>query len=192
MPWFQGIRAFHARNWSGVAKPRQWTPQFPISYWVQCDKYWLLLDYDRFKGMVPIGLYRRHVTDMIQVREYVSLKGTNLKKVSIGLETGMKLPPLSQDSVVLKKFPLLRFFLTGTTYEDGSHRLPGRMWIDNDGVGFRVTLFEPSAYARVPLRANTLDDLFQVCEVFLGAENPPWEADQYAREKAEQKKTRKK
>lgn len=111
-----------------------------------------------------------------------------MKKLSVAGETGGVLPPLSSESKLFVKLPRLSLFLVETTYEDGSPRAPGRLWLDNDGLAFTITLFEPSAFARVRLRANTLDDTFALANAHLGLESAPWEADQYAREKAAQKK----
>jgi len=188
MPSFFGNAAFPLRAWRGIAKPRRWLPSREARFYFQWGSKWVGFHFQPHRGMYPDAVYRVQGYDLVMITEGVSLRSKAMKKVSIGLEPGKSLPPLSSESVVLKKFPLLRFFLTGTSYEDGSPRAPGRIWVDNDGVGFRVTLFEPSAFARVALRANTIDDVFACCEVFLSADNPPWEADQYAREKAAQKK----
>jgi hypothetical protein len=111
-----------------------------------------------------------------------------MKKLSMGGDDAGKLPSLSAESVVWKKLPRLCEFLTANVYEDGSPRAPGRLWLDQDGIGFTLTLFEPSAFARVRLRAATLDDVMTLANTHLGMENAPWEADQYARDKAQQKK----
>jgi hypothetical protein len=111
-----------------------------------------------------------------------------VKKLSMGGDDAGKLPSLSAESVIWKKLPRLCEFLTANVYEDGSPRAPGRLWLDQDGIGFTLTLFEPSAFARVRLRAATLDDVMTLANTHLGMENAPWEADQYARDKAQQKK----
>lgn len=84
--------------------------------------------------------------------------------------------------------PRIPLFLVETTYEDGSPRSPGRLWLDNDGVAFTITLFEPTAFARVRIRGNTLDDAFALANAHLGMESAPWETDQYARDRAAGKK----
>jgi hypothetical protein len=111
-----------------------------------------------------------------------------MKKLSMGEGDGAKLPPLSKESATFKKLPNLCEFLSAVAYEDGSARAPGRLWLDNDGVAYTVTLFEPSAFARVRIRGNTLDDALALAERHLSLDSAPWEADQYAREKAAGKK----
>lgn len=97
-------------------------------------------------------------------------------------------PPLSGESVAFKKFPRVREFLTHTTYDDGSARAPGRLWIENDGLAFVATLFEPAAFLRAKCRAPSLDDVLALCEAFLGMDAPPWERDTWAAERAVGKK----
>jgi hypothetical protein len=111
-----------------------------------------------------------------------------MKKLSMGAEDVSKLPPLSAESAHLKKVPRLCEFLTAVVYEDGSPRVPGRLWWDQDGLAFTMTLFEASSFARVRLRAATIDDLLVLANTHLAMENAPWEADQYARDKATAKK----
>jgi hypothetical protein len=110
-----------------------------------------------------------------------------MKRISLGTSVGLPTVPLSADSVVFKKFPLTRHFMTAVAYEDGSPRQPGRIWWENDGVAFTAVLMDPTGCARVRLRAATIDDLWTAVEAHLGAENAPWEVDQYARDRAAKK-----
>lgn len=188
MPWLPPYWAYPTRRARAVARPRRWLPEHRKEFYLQLGSRWVFMVFQFRRGMFPYSLCTFDGKRFTEVFRFPSLESAKMKKVSIGLEPGKALPPLSHESVVLKKFPVLRFFLTGTQYEDGSPRAPGRLWLDNDGLGFRVTLFEPTAFARAVLRATTIDDVFAVCEAFLASDNPPWEADQYAREKAAGKK----
>lgn len=188
MPWYLYGRAFYPRASRGVVKPGQWLPSKEASYWLPWNGKWILCTFQPHRGLYPCGLYRREGSDMVEELEFPSLRSKAMKKVSVGVEPGKPLPPLSEESAVLKRCPRLRSFLTATSYEGGELRAPGRLWLENDGVGFRVTLFEPSALARVALRAATLDDAFAMIEAFLGADSPPWEVDQWARDRAATKK----
>jgi len=88
-------------------------------------------------------------------------------------------PDLPSASKILAKCPLLIQFLTARSYEEGGARLPGRFWFEVQGTAFVVTLFDLDQALKVAVRAGTLDDVFAAVELLLGAENAPWEPDQY-------------
>lgn len=183
-----GSRVFACRERSGVARPGQWLPGRDVRYWFHWRGSVVWVQWQPHRGLFPLAKHRYEGGGLVLVEEFPSLWSRALKKFTVGVEQGKPLPPLSAESKVLAKLPRLRAFLTDTQYEDGSPRAPGRLWLDQDGVGFTITLFEPSAFARVRLRAATLDDVFALCDVHLGAENAPWEVDQYARDRAAGKK----
>lgn len=183
-----GSRVFAARERSGVAKPGQWLPGRDARYWFHATGCVVWVQWQPHRGLFPLASHRVEDGDLVLLAEYPSLWSKAMKKFTVGTGDGQQLPPLSAESKLLHKLPRLRAFLTDTQYEDGSPRAPGRLWLDQDGVGFTITLFEPTAFARMRLRAATLDDVFALCDVHLGAENAPWEVDQYARDRAAGKK----
>lgn len=183
-----GTRVFPRRKARGVARPGQWFPRGAERYYFEWGGLFLWVQYQPFRGMFTLAVCRRVEGATMDVVTYPSLWSRAMKKFTVGTGDGSALPPLSSESKLLHKLPRFRAFLTDTAYEDGSPRAPGRFWFDSDGVGFTITLMEPSAYARVRLRAVTIDDVFMLCEVHLGAESPPWEVDQYARDRAAGKK----
>lgn len=91
----------------------------------------------------------------------------------------VKLPALSMESKCLGKCPLLMEFLVATEYSDGSLRTPGYITVRNRVIEFEVTLYDPDGGARVSVRARELDKALMGAETLLGAENAPWEPDQY-------------
>jgi len=188
MPWFDFARAFNPRKGVGVAKPSQWLPSKSAEYWFAFRDVWLLVTFQPHRGMYPVALYRRVKGAMVKEHEFPSLWSRAMKKLSLGADSSSPLPPLSGESKLFGKLPRFRAFLTDNQYEDGSPRAPGRVWLDQDGVGFTLTLFEPSAMARVRFRAATLDDVYALAETHLGNDSAPWEIDQYARDKAAGKK----
>lgn len=176
----------------GIRRPNQWLPYRETRYWYRYGRLWLCFRFQPHRGLYPESSHYFEGRELVTINVFPSLWSKSMKKFSVGVEQNAPLPPLSDESVVLKKFPRVCQFLTATAYDDGSPRAPGRVWIDNDGIGFTVTMMEPTAYARVRLRATTIDDMYRVMEAHLSAENAPWEVDQYARERAEQKKSKKK
>jgi len=99
---------------------------------------------------------------------------------------------LPSDSKTLKAFPTLRAFLTARSYEGGGVRLPGKIWLEGNALGFQVTLKDVDQALQVSVRASTLDDVFAAAELLLGADKAPWEVDQWQAGKQAEKKSRKK
>lgn len=172
----------------GVAKPVRWMSSRDVRYSYAVPHGMLRVQYQPFRGSYPIRLVLALPGREERVTEFPVLWSRALKKVSLGMEPGAVLPPLPSTSTLFKKLPRLMEFLTVTAYEDGSPRAPGRIWIDQDGTAFTVTLFEPSAMVKMRCRAATLDDAFTLAETHLGADNPAWEIDIWARERVEKKK----
>lgn len=183
-----GVRVLLPRAALGVARPGQWLPKAERYYvWRLGGRDFLVL-WKPFKGLCVLSSEPVGSPGLAGRVQFVNLESAKMKKLAMGMGDDDKLPPLSSDSVVFKKFPRLCEFLTATSYDDGSARAPGRLWLDNDGIAFTVTLFEPSCFKRVRLRGNTLDDAVALAERHLGMDGAPWEADQYARDKAGKKK----
>jgi len=93
---------------------------------------------------------------------------------------------------VLGKFPSLVAFLTARSYTDGPARVPGKIWLEGNSLGFSITLIDVDNAVRCVVRAGTLDDVYAAAELLLGTENAPWEVDQYQAERQAQKKSKKK
>jgi len=183
-----GITVWAKRTTAGVAKPSRWLPRRERRYLIAAGHVYINVQFQPFRGLYPMSLVSVRDGLLHEVSAYPSLWSKAMKRISMGDDDGKPMPPLSSESVVFKKFPRLREFLSHTAYEDGSLRQPGRMWLDSDSIAFVCTLFEPTAMVRVRLRAATLDDVLTLAEHHLGSENPAWEIDQWARDKAVPKK----
>lgn len=160
-------------------KPSQWLPKYTKRFWYLWGDTYIRFRFQPVRGLYPEGMFRRVSGAMEPITLFPDLWSKSMKKFSMGIDKSAPLPALSSESAILKKFPHLRNFFVTTAYDDGSARAPGRVWLENDGIAFVVTLMEPSAFARVRLRAATLDDMFMVAELHLGTENAPWELDQW-------------
>lgn len=111
----------------------------------------------------------------------------------LAVDTGtLRFPDLPSESKTLNKFPVLREWLTARSYDDGSVRTPGQFWWDATSSGFRVTLRDADAGMKLVVTAGTLDDVFAACELILGAQEAPWEPDEFLQRKLAEKKPRKK
>lgn len=188
---YLGADVVPTRSSPGVRRPGQWLPRREASWYIAYGPFLLSVRYRRWGGLFLSRLVRLVGKDAASETVFPNLWSVKMKQLSIGGEPGKALPPLPSDSVVLKKFPRLMEFLTHTTYDNGAPRAPGRLWLDSDLIAFTLTLFEPSAFARVRIRAASLDDLLTLAEKHLGSDNPAWEDDQYARERAAEKKKKK-
>lgn len=178
-PLVEGSRVLAPFNPTRRRKPSQWLPRYSKRYWYRWFDLYLRMRFQPVRGLYPEGTFERVEGRMVPVTMFPDLWSKAMKKFSMGIDKSVPLPALPNESVVLKKFPHLRSFFVNTAYDDGSPRATGRVWLENDGIAFVVTLMEPSAFARVRLRAATLDDMFAVAEMHLGTENAPWEVDQW-------------
>jgi len=183
-----GLDVIPARAGRGVVRVGRWLPRRVVKYWYQVGDRYLCVVWQPRRGLFPLSLSRVIGGVMRAVSEFADLRDERMKRFAVAGGEGVAAAPLSSESKVLVKFPRLRDFLTATTYDDGTPRSPGRLWIENDGLSFVVTLFEPSAFLRVRLRAITFDDGMTLAETHLGMENAPWEVDTWARDRAQQKK----
>jgi hypothetical protein len=96
-------------------------------------------------------------------------------------------PDLPTESKCLPKSPMLRAFLCARSYLEGGVRLPGRIWLEGTSLGFTLTLIDVDQALRLVVRATTLDDAFAGAELLLGADNAPWEVDEYLASRKAQK-----
>lgn len=101
-------------------------------------------------------------------------------------------PDLPSESKILAKLVNVRTFLSARSYEGGGVRLPGKLWLEGNALGFTITLKDVDQALLLTVRASTLDDVFAAAELVLGAENAPWEVDQWAATRQAEKKSKKK
>jgi len=90
---------------------------------------------------------------------------------------------LPNESTALKKYPTLCEWLSATTYEDGSPRVPGYFWFTNRCIAFEVTLFDPDQCVKMPCLGRTIDEALACAETHLRAEDAPWQPDPYLAER---------
>ncbi len=179
------------RETRGVQRPGQWVGKREKRWIMILPHAYLLVVWVPFRGVCPVALTTSLTNDVEEMEFFPEVRSKAMKKLSIGGDGTAKVPALVAESVLFKKMPNFCQFMTHTTYDDGSPRAPGRVWFDQDGVGFTVTLFEPTAYAKMRCRASTIDDAWALVEVALKSDNPPWEVDQYARDRAAGKSKKK-
>lgn len=81
------------------------------------------------------------------------------------------------ESTILGAFLNILKHCAITRFEDGTPRLGGTIIIRCEGTAWKMILKEPSAQLCLPLMAQTFDDLLATAELYLGAEEAPWEDD---------------
>jgi len=111
-----------------------------------------------------------------------------LKRRDVGTGPGYITPALTADTKFLTKCPTLMEFLTATSYEDGTARTPGYLWISNRTVAFEVTIFDPDGCAKMPCLGRTLDEALSLAETHLRSDQAPWQTDGFLVKKAAEKK----
>jgi len=186
-----GVPVYPERKGRGIQKPRSWAGRKEKDWYVARGETLLLVTYRPFQGLLLVDLHGVDGEPFASDFKYPSSRSKRMKKISMGIGEKATLPILSAASKILAKCPRICDFMTATAYEDGSMRRPGRIWLEQDGVSFTLTLFELTPALRMRCRAQTLDDTLMLAESYLGAENAPWEVDQYEYERQQQKKKKK-
>lgn len=92
------------------------------------------------------------------------------------------------ESLLFKKLPNVMAHLCVCRYEDGTPRKPGRMFIETSGAFFKVVIKEPDDALEMLLNAPTIDDVFALADLMLGAEKAPWAPDPFAKARQGPKK----
>lgn len=113
-------------------------------------------------------------------------------KRRVAPDAPLQFPDLPSVTKLFAKLPTLVAFITARSYDDGAARVPGKFWVDASSAGFTVTLIDIDQALRLTVRAGTIDDAFAAAESLLGAENAPWEVDQFQAEKRAEKMKKKK
>jgi hypothetical protein len=90
----------------------------------------------------------------------------------------LTLAPL--DTVLFQKLPNLMSHLCVVRFEDGTPRRPGKLMLESHGASFKVILKEPDADLEMVLGGPTIDDVFALVDLMLGAEKAPWVPDPWA------------
>lgn len=181
----------HERVGTGFQTLRAVMPAKTKEYMWVMRGYTLHVCYAPWRGVWPISLIRRVGEVEKVIQRWPNWRNWAMKKITIAPAGDDEKPPLSAESKVLKAFPKIREFLTQKKYEDGTSRKPGRLWLEQDGVAFTITLKEPSMVALMRLRANEIDDVFALAEAALKMDLPPWEIDQWAFDKLPKPKKKK-
>jgi len=91
-------------------------------------------------------------------------------------------PALSAETKILGKLPQLVAHLRDTSYDDGTSRTPGYLWLSNRFSAYEVVLFDVDAGARLAVNAVALDDVLALAEACLRSPETPWLPDKYLQE----------
>lgn len=168
--------------------------------WLRTREDWVMYLYrDRYVqcwwlpwvGMLPVSCGRRSSPQDDRVSDDYREVMMGLKKRDVCAKGGGARPALSAESKFLGKLPTLCEWLSATTYEDGSPRTPGYMWISNRGLGYEVTIFDPDGAVKLPCLGRTLDEALALAETHLRAEDAPWQEDQYLAQRRDQGRKKK-
>jgi len=170
---------------------RRWLPKREAWYYLMSEGVRYTLFWKPCFGVQCTARTVRGLGGVMRTYKYHYERDWAMKKLKVQSNGGVVPIGVTSTSVLLGKLPKLREHLTCTTYDDGTIRLPGYMWIKTTITQWVITVFEPDACARMDVRGSTLDDVLMLTEKLLGAEDAPWEVDSYLQEKAA-KRTKKK
>lgn len=90
---------------------------------------------------------------------------------------------------ILKNFPVLRSYLTDTTYEGSTdRRQPGLLIIRPSGGQWHITLKDPSTATQLRVSVDDLDRAFTALEGLLLSPECPWEDDEWQQSRGAKKR----
>lgn len=170
------------RGWSRC-RVRQWLPRFRVTLiQVVCPRRWYVVQWSPRVGWLlvssgPTG------TPVHEPDYNVSFEERKMKRRQPPLEGGEYIAPaLSMTSTILSKLPALREFITATSYEDGTARVPGYFTLRNRGASFEITVYDYDSGCRMAVTAPELDKALLLLETMLGVADAPWEQDRWLME----------
>lgn len=181
--------------WSGKAPhpsyPRSWVRKRACYYTLRFGKCDFLLWWRPHIGMSVVATCPFGEQEWSQVPNVPLKRGAAVKRRQIAKAEGIPLPAASIAGKTLVKFPRFLEHMTATAYDDGTIRVPGYCWLSTRGQAWILTLFDVDGCARLPLVANSVDEVFAMAEAMLGAEDAPWQLDQFMLDRSNQKKKKK-
>lgn len=171
----------------GVTRPRVWLPRREQWYYLTDHRVRYALHWRPWYGLWQVAEIILGLGDVERRIRTPRPSERGMKKLKIDSATGVVPIGVTNTSVMWGKLAKLREHLTATAYDDGTIRDPGYMWIKTTLTQWVITIFEPSACARLDVRGPTLDDTLLLVEKLLSAEEAPWEIDSYLQDKAAKK-----
>lgn len=188
-----GVRVVRWRRRTTVYRPGQWSPPHREAWLrVVTDRRWYLLCKQPHWGWVlaSSGLAGQPFTspDHVVPQEEWRVK----KRAPLVTGAHIIVPPLPAKSLMLNKTPLLREWLSATSYEDGSPRVPSYVTLRNRGATYEITLYDPDQGARLVVAGPEIDHVLMALEQLLGVDEAPWEIDKYLAEQLTKRGVRKK
>lgn len=175
----------------GLTKPRRWLPRSELWYRLRCKGAEYTFHWKPFNGIQLVAYTFTGSDGVVRERNTPRGRTMTMKRLKILAGSGLPQVGVSSTSVIWGKLPKLREHLSALAYEEGEVREPGYMWIKTTLSQWVITIFEPSACARMDIRAGTLDEALLLAEKLLGAEDAPWEIDQFLVEKRAKKSKKK-
>lgn len=186
-----GLRIILAGTRRVMTRIRQWLPRREMWYVLRTLRADYVVHWKPFKGLWVTSARPLPGQEDVEPTSWPRPKERSMKRRN--LTPGEGLPPVgvSALSVLFGKYPKLREHLTCMAYENGEIRTPGYLWWKTTMTAHVVTLFDPDAGARLDCRASTIDEAWALAEKLLGAEDAPWEHDQYLAERMTKRKKKK-
>lgn len=187
-----GLRVWEWRPCGRMRQGGQKLPQWGEKDCVVLrDDAFLYLHWRRGRGYRPLWWERNDPPARTRIATW-GAKGDRvpIKRRVVNGER-IKVPALPVESKQLLRVPLLLEFLSSTEYEDGIKRTPGYMTLRNKTIEYEITLYDPDAGMRLPVRGRTLDQLLMAVETLLGAQDAAWEEDSYLQSKMPKERKKK-
>lgn len=113
-----------------------------------------------------------------------------MRKISLSSNGPAVSPAAPSVTLLWAKLKTLVAHCSVTTYEDSTPRSPGWVTIRTRGVVWEVVVKDPDGGASLTASGKSLDDALTLANELVGADNAPWEVDQWlqARKPTKRKK----
>lgn len=173
--------------WRPLASPyrvRQWLPRRESFVQVRRGDFLLLLHWLPHMG----GLCLRSEVRLSDPRATHAFTPWRYRRLTVKRREKLGLvgvPPnaAASASVILAKLPAVRAWVSDTSYDDKSVRVPGALRISSRDAMWCLTLTDPDAGARLLVTDSSLDKALLLLEQLCGVEDAPWQIDPYAPQK---------
>jgi len=170
------------RKRPGRPKPRRFAPRRGGDFLLVGLAVDILVRYVPFHGLHAVASYVpsvvRGVPIVVWSRPERSMKRPQSKAAEPGAGP-LHVAPIETN--VLGGFANLISHLVELRYEDGTPRRTGWVLIKTLGPSWVTEVKEPTAGVRMTVTGPTIDDMLALVDLVLGADEPPWEVDPWAK-----------
>lgn len=165
-------------------------PRGPGWFWLTCAGQWSCYRFRSWHGLQRVWRGRERSGDFPDPAAPGYRGCLLMKQKTVAAADDGRRHIAAMETEVMRDHLALVEHLAVTRYEDGQARQPGYITIRTQGQAWVADVKDPDSCCSFRLLATTLDELLESLQELLGADQAPWEPDQWLR--ANQAKAKKK